>query len=89
MMIVYKCMSCENSIEKLISRPQDVRGVIPCSCGSWLERQLSAPSSNSTETIDTGGNIKPISFDRDRFSMAREQGDAMLSEKKKRTEEES
>jgi hypothetical protein len=83
-MIMYVCNLCKNSIEKLISRPQDVKGVVPCHCGGWLERQMTAPSSNSVETIDSGANVKPIVFDRNRYDLAKEQGDTILKEKQEK-----
>ena len=87
MLIRYECKNCGNAIEKILSNIKDVKGIIPCQCSGWLERTLSAPSSNSTETIDTGSNIKTVSFDRNRYDLAKQQGDDMLASKKKREEE--
>ena len=89
MLLKYKCNLCDNQIEKLVQRLDEARGAVPCQCGGWLERQLSAPSSNAVESVDDGITIKPVHFDRERYNMARQQGDDILREQKKKLGEES
>ena len=84
MLLRYSCLRCTNTIEKLVKSLDDAIGVTPClECGAWLERQITAPSSNAVESVDDGITIKPISFDRTRYDLAREQGENILKEKKK------
>lgn len=45
---------CDNSIKKFYNSPKDVIGYLSCECGGVMERQLSAPSSNSKQYVDNG-----------------------------------
>lgn len=57
-MIVFKCNNpeCDNEIVKVFSKAKDIPPLLDCgACGTGkLERQLGAPSSKSTQTIDNG-----------------------------------
>ncbi len=83
MLINYKCNLCSNEIDKLVQEPKDIIGAMPCgSCGGWLERQLSAPTSSNSEKIDPGNTTKPVYFDAERHKLAREQGDVIIRKQK-------
>ena len=84
MVINYQCNLCDNSIEKLILDPKDVIGVMACQCGGFLERQLSAPSSSSSELVQCGKSVQRIFYNSDRRDMAREQGDKLIKEQKEK-----
>jgi len=84
MVIEYKCNLCDNAIEKLIMDPKDVVGVMPCQCGGFLERQLSAPSSSSSELIMSGNLVQRVYYNSERSKMAHEQGDKLLKDQKEK-----
>lgn len=87
MLIKYKCILCDNYIEKLILKKEQVKGVLACQCGGFLERELNAPSSNAVESIDDGATVTPIYYDKERVQLARQQGDDLIQEQKKKDQE--
>lgn len=61
MMILYKCEKCGNSIRKHYFSKKGIVDEIDCGeCGGKLERQLSAPSSKSTQVIDNGIQARKV-----------------------------
>lgn len=90
MLLNYLCPTCGNHIQKIIKDLNETIGVIPClECGHWLERQLGAPTTNAVETIDDGALIKHVYYDKERVKMARQQGDDLLKELRKKETGES
>lgn len=87
MIVKYRCNLCDNAIDKLISKPSQVKGVLPCQCGGFLERRITPPSSNSVELIDDGVVVKKTYFDAQRYELARKQGDDIIKEKNKKKAE--
>lgn len=73
MLLRFQCKTCLNQIDKIIEKAEDIRGVIPClSCGGFLERQLSGPSSNAVETVDTGFMTQSVEYDSTKNSYRKE-----------------
>ena len=61
MIIHYKCMQCKNRIKKSFRSHKDIAPFLECgACGSFLERQLSAPTSKSTQIIDNGVQSRQV-----------------------------
>ena len=64
MLIYYKCNNpdCNNGIKKSFRSYKDIAPFLSCGeCGTgMLERQLSAPTSKSTQIIDNGVQSKQV-----------------------------
>jgi len=64
MLIEYKCNNtdCENSIIKQFKSFKQIAPFLDCgACGTGkLERQLSAPSSKSTQVLDNGTQARQV-----------------------------
>lgn len=64
MMIYFSCNNpdCNNWIKKFFKNSKDIPPFLDCgSCGTGkMERQLSAPSSKSTQIIDNGLQARKI-----------------------------
>lgn len=63
MLIKFVCnnIECDNAITKLFKNFKDVPPFLDCACSvGKLERQLSAPSTKSTQIIDNGYQSKQV-----------------------------
>ena len=64
MIILYKCNNpdCANHIKKHFRTHKDIAPFLQCgACGTgMLERQLSAPSSKSTQIVDNGVQSRQV-----------------------------
>jgi hypothetical protein len=64
MLVHFKCNNpdCPNEITKLFSKSKDISSWLDCGeCGvGKLERQLSAPSTKSTQMIDNGAQARRV-----------------------------
>lgn len=60
MLVNFLCPQCGNSITKLFKKHKDIPSDINCICGSKLERQLSGPTSKSTQIIDNGVQARQV-----------------------------
>ena len=64
MLIHFKCNNtdCPNEITKLFKNKKDISSWLDCGeCGvGKLERQLSAPSTKSTQMIDNGAQARRV-----------------------------
>jgi uncharacterized Zn finger protein len=84
MLINYVCNTCQNNISKIILRLEDVKGVIPCgSCGGFLERIISGPTSNAVEIIDNGFMPRTVEYDTNRADLRKDAADDFLKKFKK------
>lgn len=54
MLIYYKCLKCNKVSTKLYRRAKDIKEDIKCDCSSLMERQLSVPTTHTTQIVDNG-----------------------------------
>jgi hypothetical protein len=75
MLVKYKCVLCENSIQKLFSSETGQLPFLDCACGGMMEKQFPDFGVSSIEVIDNGSMPRKVELRKDAVERAREKGD--------------
>jgi len=74
----YKCVLCENSIQKFFQNQASTLPYLNCACGGIMEKQFPDFGVSSFEVIDTGTMPKKVELRKDAIAKAKEKGDIYI-----------